>query len=65
MILPILFVVVSPFLVYYISTQLFYRTTNSKALGKRPPTIPYFIPAVFHTFTLAYEGAQTFFASAM
>lgn len=54
-----------PFLTYYLSTLSFYRKANSKVTGKRPPTIPYFIPGVFHAFTLAYEGPQKYFATLM
>ncbi|KAH7386034.1 cytochrome P450 [Pyrenochaeta sp. MPI-SDFR-AT-0127] len=52
-----------PFFTYYVSTQLFYRKANRASPGKRPPTIPYFIPGAFHAFTLAYEGPQKYFAT--
>ncbi|CAO2651892.1 Nn.00g001750.m01.CDS01 [Neocucurbitaria sp. VM-36] len=65
MLIVILPLIISPFLTYYISTVLFYRKANSKASGKTPPTVPFFIPGIFHAFTLAYEGPQRYFAALM
>ncbi|KAF1945985.1 cytochrome P450 [Clathrospora elynae] len=58
-----LLLVIIPILTYYASRALFYQNANNKALGKRPPTIPYLVPGIFHTFSLAYEGPQKCFAT--
>lgn len=65
MLFVILSLIISPFLTYYISTTSFYRKANSKASGKTPPTVPFFIPGVFHAFSLAYDGPQKYFSALM
>ncbi|KAL6711448.1 hypothetical protein ACN47E_004382 [Coniothyrium glycines] len=52
-----------PFLTYYVSTQLFHRRAKNSSAGKTPPLVPYSLPGVFHTFSLAYHGPQQYFAS--
>lgn len=51
-------------LVHYTSTVRFYRTLSSDTLEKRPPTVPYQIPGIFHAFGLL-SGAPAFFAKSM
>ncbi|KAI4952608.1 hypothetical protein J4E91_003080 [Alternaria rosae] len=50
--------IIAPALTYYVSTTLFYQTAKSTALGKEPPTIPYFVPGATHAFGLASNGQQ-------
>ncbi|KAF2126947.1 cytochrome P450 [Dothidotthia symphoricarpi CBS 119687] len=59
--LTILLLITLPFLTYYVSMSKFVRKANSKALGKRPPTIPYWIPGVYHTISLVSVGPQKYF----
>ncbi|KAF1359708.1 cytochrome P450 [Lizonia empirigonia] len=56
------FVVVFPFLTYYATSTLFFRKVNSTSVAKRPPTIPYFIPGLFHAASFAQLGARKYFA---
>lgn len=58
-------VVISPFFVYYVTSALFFRRANSKANGKRPPTLPYFVPGVFSTGGLIRSGTRKYFANIM
>lgn len=51
-----------PFAIYYITLSLFQRRVRSDTSGKSPPTVPYYIPGVFHAFSLAYTGPQKYFA---
>ncbi|KAH6625376.1 hypothetical protein C7974DRAFT_200478 [Boeremia exigua] len=55
-------VVILPFLTYYVTSALFFRTANSTIDGKKPATVPYFIPAVFHSFGFLHWGAPKYFA---
>jgi hypothetical protein len=55
-------VIVFPALTYYLTTALFFKSSKNAATGKTPPTIPYLIPGVFHTFSIAAEGPQKYFA---
>ena len=57
--------VILPFLTYYVTSALFFRKANNKPIDKDPPTIPYFISGVFHTFGFAQLGARKYFAQAM
>lgn len=59
------FVVVLPFLTYYVTSLLFFRQSKSKATQKRPPTIPYFIPGLFNALGFAQSGARKYFAELM
>ncbi|KAF3009741.1 hypothetical protein E8E13_009311 [Curvularia kusanoi] len=43
-------IVISPILTYYITSSLFFRTANSKAANKHPPTIPYLVPELFKEY---------------
>lgn len=54
--------IVIPALTYYGTTALFFQTSKDVATGKTPPTIPYLVPGVFHTFSIAFEGAPKLFA---
>ena len=54
--------IVIPALTYYGTTALFFQASKDVATGKTPPTIPYLVPGVFHTFSIAFEGAPKFFA---
>lgn len=60
--LTALALVVVPAVTYYLTTALFFRSAKNAATGKKPPTIPYLVPGVFHTFSIAAEGPQKFFA---
>ncbi|XP_014562251.1 hypothetical protein COCVIDRAFT_11346 [Bipolaris victoriae FI3] len=55
-------IIVLPALTYYLTTAFFFQSAKNDAAGKRPPTIPYLVPGVFHTFSIAAEGPQKFFA---
>ncbi|KAF2865178.1 cytochrome P450 [Massariosphaeria phaeospora] len=55
---------VFPVLVYYITTTLFYRKTNSKLLSKIPPTVPYWVPGLFHGLSVA-SGPPAYFAKVL
>lgn len=57
--------VIIPFLTYYTTSSVFFRRINSKTVKKKPPTIPYFVPGLFHTFSFAQLGAQKYFAELM
>ncbi|OSS43390.1 hypothetical protein B5807_12008 [Epicoccum nigrum] len=63
---PILFAIVailiSPFLTYYVTSTLFFRTANNKTTSKRPPTVPYLLPGLFSAGGLARSGARKYFA---
>ncbi|UPX17443.1 uncharacterized protein EKO05_0007796 [Ascochyta rabiei] len=54
--------VIFPFLTYYATSSLFFRRSNSTAAGKKPPTIPYFVPGLFHAVGFAQLGARKYFA---
>lgn len=57
--------VVIPYLTHQLSIFLFYRTARSPVNGKRPPIIPYWIPGVYHAFSILAQGPPAFFANAM
>lgn len=57
--------IIFPFLTCYIATILFYRKARSTARGKIPPSIPYYVPGIFHAFGLASIGPQKYFAQIM
>ncbi|KAF1849405.1 cytochrome P450 [Cucurbitaria berberidis CBS 394.84] len=63
MLLAIATLIIVPFLTFFLSTTLFYRKTKNKFPGQTPPTTPYFVPGVFHAFSLAYFGPQKYFAA--
>jgi len=63
--LVVAFVVISPFLTYYVTSTLFSRRSNSTTTSKEAPSIPYFIPGVFHAAVLARTGAPKYFAELM
>jgi hypothetical protein len=63
--LAIFALVICPLLIYYITTLLFYRRASSKLRGKVPPTVPYYVPVIFHAFSLAKTGPQKYFAQVM
>lgn len=58
----IVVLIISPFLTYYLTTLVFYRRSRSKELGKYPPTIPFYLIGIFHTFSLMTAGPQQYFA---
>ncbi|KAJ4993177.1 hypothetical protein SVAN01_01152 [Stagonosporopsis vannaccii] len=60
--LVIAFVVISPLLTYYVTSTLFFRRSKSTASSKEAPSIPYFIPGIFHAAVLARTGAPKYFA---
>ena len=61
---PYFFLIIStvlfPYITYQLTTILFYRTVRSKAILKTPPTIPYWVPGLFHTIGLAFGGSAYF-----
>lgn len=57
--------VLGPLLVFYITTLLFWRRTRSKVRSKTPPTIPYFVPGIYHAFGLATTGPEKYFAQVL
>jgi hypothetical protein len=57
--------VLCPLLIYYITTLLFYRRASSKLRGKVPPTVPYYVPGIFHAFSLAKTGPPRYLAQVM
>lgn len=57
--------IVFPFLTYYATSTSFFRRANDKSDGKKPPTIPYFIPGVFNAAGFAQLGARKYFAELM
>jgi hypothetical protein len=59
------FLVISPFLIYYITFTAFHRKARSNASGKTPPTIPFCVPVFFHAFSLAVVGPQKYFAQTL
>jgi hypothetical protein len=61
LLLILVLLIVIPALTYYVSTNRFYQKAKSTALGKEPPTIPYFVPGAFHAFSLAFDGQQKYF----
>jgi hypothetical protein len=61
----ILAVVVLPFLTYYITSAAFFRRANTRGAGKRPPTVPYFVPGLFHATGIVSLGPQKYFAELM
>ncbi|KAF2029216.1 putative cytochrome-like protein P450 [Setomelanomma holmii] len=60
--LGLIILIVSPFLTLYLTTSLFYRRARSTAPRKSPPTVPYYVPGVFHAFSLATTGPQEYLA---
>ncbi|KAF9692788.1 hypothetical protein EKO04_009166 [Ascochyta lentis] len=54
--------VIFPFLTYYATSSLFFRRADSTTFGKKPPTIPYFVPGLFHASGFAQLGARKYFA---
>jgi hypothetical protein len=63
LLLFIISLVLIPWATHQFSTFSFYRTAQSSALGKRPPTIPYWVPGIFHGFSVITQGPPAFFAS--
>ncbi|KAH7068193.1 cytochrome P450 [Paraphoma chrysanthemicola] len=57
--------IVLPFFTYYVTTLLFYRRVRSNECKKTPPTIPYYVPGIFHAFSLASTGPQEYIAQLM
>ncbi|KAH7092141.1 cytochrome P450 [Paraphoma chrysanthemicola] len=57
--------IVLPFFTYYVTTLLFYRRVRSNECKKTPPTIPFYVPGVFHAFSLATSGPQEYIAQLM
>ncbi|KAF1918443.1 putative cytochrome-like protein P450 [Ampelomyces quisqualis] len=58
----ILTLIIVPVATYYGSRSSFQRRTRGKRVGKVPPTIPYYVPGIFHAFSLASIGPQKYFA---
>lgn len=58
----ILTLIVVPLATYYSSLSSFQRRARRKRAGKIPPTIPYYVPGIFHAFSLASTGPQKYFA---
>jgi hypothetical protein len=58
-------IIVLPFLTYYATSTLFFRSANSSSTGKTPPTVPYFIPGLFHAISFSQLGARKYFAELM
>lgn len=58
-------IIILPFLIYYVTSALFFRTANSKAVGKEPPTVPYFVPGIFSAGRFVRHGARKHFAKAL
>lgn len=56
-----LVVVAVPFLINYITTSFFHRHSAKKSLPKHPPTVPYWIPGLFHGLGLLSKPS-TYFA---
>jgi hypothetical protein len=63
MLLIVVLLIAIPVLTYYVSSTRFYRVTNDPVSRRKPPTIPYLLPGVFHTLNIAYDGPQKFFAT--
>jgi hypothetical protein len=57
--------IIVPFLTYFISTTLFYRTARSHSALRRPPTVPYWVPGIYHGFSLLSRSPSIFFKRAM
>ncbi|KAF2628478.1 cytochrome P450 [Macroventuria anomochaeta] len=55
-------IIIFPFLTYYATSSLFFRRANNNSTGKAPPTIPYFIPGLFHAVSFTQSGARKYFA---
>jgi hypothetical protein len=53
------------FLIHYATALLFSQTIRSKLRSKTPPTVPYYLPGIYHAFSLAKTGPQKFFAQVM
>ncbi|KAF2686921.1 cytochrome P450 [Lentithecium fluviatile CBS 122367] len=60
--LAISLLVIFPILTYYLSTTLFFRKINRKGSKKAPPTVPYWIPGVYHAVGLI-SRPSTYFAT--
>ncbi|KAF2710181.1 putative cytochrome-like protein P450 [Pleomassaria siparia CBS 279.74] len=54
------FIVAFPILTFQITSYLFFRTARSSSSLKTPPTIPYWIPGIFHGVGLAF-GTPAYF----
>ncbi|PSN66246.1 putative cytochrome-like protein P450 [Corynespora cassiicola Philippines] len=63
-ILIIAFFIIFPFLTSNISTAIFFRTVRSRRLNKKPPTLPYWVPILYHALGFA-TGAPANFAKLM
>jgi hypothetical protein len=63
--ISILAVVVLPFLTYYITSTAFFRRANNRGPGKKPPTVPYFVPGLFHATGIVSLGPRKYFAELM
>ncbi|KAF2648308.1 cytochrome P450 [Lophiostoma macrostomum CBS 122681] len=61
----VIFLILAPFLIQYLSTTFFYRRARSISKSKTPPTLPYSIPGIFHVFGLLRHGPPVFFANAI
>jgi len=57
-------IIVFPFLTYQLTSFLFYRTARSNGPLKTPPTIPYWVPGIFHGVGLAF-GPPVYFGKLM
>jgi hypothetical protein len=58
-------VVIIPFLTYQLTLFLFHRTARSDAPLKTPPTIPYWVPGIFHGVGLTLSGPSAYFGKLM
>ena len=58
-------VVIVPFFTYQLTSFLFYRTARSDAPLKTPPTIPYWVPGIFHGVGLIMYGPPAYFGRFM